>query len=118
MLDSRHSELATLNAKLGANNPQRLLKQKRQTAKYLSARLQQAWSNLLIQKKSQLSNAARTMNAISPLQTLERGYSITLNADGEAITSSEQVKQDDIIETRLHRGRIISKVSSCIENDS
>jgi len=118
MLDSRHSELATLNAKLGANNPQRLLKQKRQTAKYLSARLQQAWSNLLIQKKSQLSNAARTMNAISPLQTLERGYSITLNAGGEAITSSEQVKQDDIIETRLHRGRIISKVSSCIENDS
>ena len=117
MLDSRHSEIATLNAKLGAHNPQRLLIQKRQTAKYLSARLQQASSNLLIQKRSQLSNAARTMNAISPLQTLERGYSITLNADGEAITSNKQVKQGDIIETRLHSGRIISKVSSCIEND-
>jgi exodeoxyribonuclease VII large subunit len=116
MLDFRHNELATLKAKLGAQNPALLLKQNRQTMIYLATRLQRAASNQLEQKKSQLSNVARTMNAISPLQTLERGYSITLNADGEAITSVEQVKVDDTIETRLHKGSIISKVSRCNEN--
>jgi exodeoxyribonuclease VII large subunit len=117
MLDYRQGELATLDAKLGALNPARLLKHKQQTAEYLASRLEQAATNVLLQKKSQLSNAARTMNAISPLQTLERGYSITLSEDGEAITSSRQVKQNDIIETRLHSGRIISQVSTCIESD-
>ncbi len=117
MLNYRRNDLNALNAKLGAQNPALLLKQKRQTAKYLAARLQQTTLNLLTQKKSQLSNAARTMNAISPLQTLERGYSITLNKDGEAITSASQVTANDTIETRLHNGRIISQVSSCIESD-
>jgi exodeoxyribonuclease VII large subunit len=117
MLDYRHNELTTLEAKLGAQNPALLLRQKQQTAKYLTARLQQTTFNMLAVKKSQLGNVASTLNVISPLQTLERGYSITMNQDGEAITSAEQVRPEDTIETRLHHGRIISKVSSCIESD-
>jgi exodeoxyribonuclease VII large subunit len=117
MLDSRHSKLATIKARLGANSPVRRFEQDKQATTYLATRLQQSILNLLAQKKSQLSNAARTMNAISPLQTLERGYSITLSETGEAIKSAEQVKQNDMIETRLHDGRIISQVSSCIKND-
>jgi exodeoxyribonuclease VII large subunit len=117
MLDFRKNKLATSNAKLNAQNPILLLNQNRQSAQFLASRLQQATLNLLTQKKSRLSNVARTLNAISPLQTLERGYSITLNDKGVAITSIKQIKADDTIETRLHKGRIISRVESCIETD-
>ncbi|MFV2005072.1 MAG: exodeoxyribonuclease VII large subunit [Gammaproteobacteria bacterium] len=116
MLDFRQSNLTILNTKLGAQNPITLLRQNRQTTRYLTARLQQATLNLFAQKKSLLSNAARTLNTISPLQTLERGYSITLNNKGAPIVSIEQVKTNDTIETRLHNGSIISHVESCIEN--
>jgi len=115
MLDYRHNNLSALNAKLGAHNPALLLKQNRQTTEYLATRLQQSALNLLSQNKSRLSNVARTLNAISPLQTLERGYSITLNGNGEAVTSAEQVKVHDQIETRLHNGRIISRVESAVK---
>ena len=117
MLDFRQSNLTALNAKLGAQNPTLLLKQNRQTTKYLTARLQRATLSLFTHKKSLLSNTARTLNTISPLQTLERGYSITLNKKGTPIVSIEQVKANDTIETRLHNGSIISHVESCIENE-
>ena len=117
MLDFRFSQLATNNAKLNAQNPALLLKQNRQSAQFLNSRLQQLMLNSLTQKKSLLSNAARTLNAISPLQTLERGYSITLNDKGVAIVSAGQVKSGDTIKTRLQHGQIISQVESCIEND-
>jgi len=116
MLDARQNKLTVLNAKLNAHDPTLLIKQKRQTTNYLSTRLQQATLNLFAQKKSMLANAARTLNTVSPLQTLERGYSITLNNKGAPIASIDQVKTNDTIETRLHNGSIISHVESCIEN--
>jgi exodeoxyribonuclease VII large subunit len=113
MLAFRQSRLATNRAKLAAHNPVVLLKQNRQSTLYLSSRLQQATLNLLTHKKSQLSNTARTLHAISPLQTLERGYSISLDSEGTAISSIKQVTRDDKIKTLLADGHIISRVESC-----
>ncbi len=117
-VDNRSSKLATYNAKLNAQNPTMRLKQGQQSVLLIDARLQRATANLLTNKRAQLSNAARTLNAISPLQTLERGYSITLNSEGAPIVDIDQVKANDAIETRLHNGSIISHVESCIKNDS
>lgn len=117
MLDIRHSEVTTANAKLYAQSPTTLLNQKKQSAQFLNSRLQQATLNLLSHKKSQLSATARTLNVISPLQTLERGYSITLDNKGAAILSVAQVNTNDTIETRLHSGRIISLVTSCVNTE-
>ncbi len=117
MLHFHQSKLATNYARLNTHNPMRRLKQNQQATRFLNSRLQQAALNTFAQKKSLLSNTARTLNAISPLQTLERGYSITLNDKGSALLSIKQVKQNDKIETRLHDGRIISRVESCIEDN-
>jgi exodeoxyribonuclease VII large subunit len=116
MLAFRHSKLATNRAKLAAQNPALLLRQNQQATLFLASRLQQATLNMLTQKKSQLSNTARTLNAISPLQTLERGYSISLDDQGAAILSVTQVTHDDKIKTLLADGHIISRVESCIKN--
>ena len=111
-LNYSHNKLLTTNAQLQTHNPKKLLKQQQQSVNYLTSRLQQASFNSYSKKTSQLSNVVRTLNAISPLQTLERGYSITLNSKGKTVTSIEQVKSGDVIETRLHNGRIISRVES------
>jgi exodeoxyribonuclease VII large subunit len=113
IIDYRQNKLAANKTKLDAQNPMLLLKQNRQTAQFLDSRLQQAILNQLTRKKSLLSNVASTLNAISPLQTLERGYSITLNDKELAISSVKQIKPDDKIKTRLHDGHIISRVESC-----
>lgn len=116
MLSHQKSRLATCAANLNSHNPQLLLKQNSQQLSYLNMRLQTATVNAITTKKSQFSNVARTLNAISPLQTLERGYSITLDSKGNTIQSSTQLEINDNIETRLRNGRIISRVEKCIND--
>ena len=116
-VEYRQNQLATVNTKLNAQNPTLLLKQNRQSTYYLTTRLQRASLNILTNKHSQLSNVARTLNAISPLQTLERGYSITLDNKGKTITSIHQIKNGDMIETKLHSGHIVSQIKSCAKSD-
>ena len=118
MLSTRREKLATCYARFSAQSPHLLVTQNKQTTNFLSARLQTATLNLLDNRKSQLSNVARTLNAISPLQTLERGYSITMDSKAKAITSIKQVKTGDTIETRLHDGTLISRVKSYIETET
>lgn len=60
--------------------------------------------------RSNLGTLASTLHAISPLQTLSRGYSITCDADGQAITDARSVTPRALIHTRLHAGRLISRV--------
>ena len=70
----------------------------------------------LEQRKSHLSTLASTLNAISPLQTLSRGYSITSSSDGQTITNTDSVSQNELINTRLHRGQLISRIEKIIKD--
>ncbi len=72
--------------------------------------------SLLQLYRSRLGNAASTLNAFSPLQTLSRGYSITSDTDGQAITNAGSVSVDDMISTRLHIGQLVSRVEKIIKD--
>jgi exodeoxyribonuclease VII large subunit len=72
--------------------------------------------SMVEQRKSHLSTLASTLNAISPLQTLSRGYSITSSADGQTITNTDSVAHNELINTRLHRGQLISRIEKIIKD--
>jgi len=66
---------------------------------------------LLSKKHMRLAALSRELNAISPLQTLGRGYSITrIEASREILRSSKQVQVGDKITTRLADGELLSVV--------
>ena len=53
---------------------------------------------------------AQRLNALSPLATLKRGYSISRKMDGEVLTTTEQVSVDDRIEVQLADGHLACRV--------
>ena len=56
-------------------------------------------------------NAGR-LEALGPLAVLQRGYSVTrIPATGQIIGSADQAPPGQTIETILHRGRLLSKVT-------
>jgi exodeoxyribonuclease VII large subunit len=61
-------------------------------------------------RRNQLARLAASLEALSPLGVLARGYSLTLKLDGRPVRSADDVQPGDWIETRLASGRIFSRV--------
>ena len=80
-----------------------------QTAALRSARRQ-------IERKTQrVATFAAQLEALSPLAVLGRGYSVTQTRDGRLVQSADQLEVDDVLETRLAKGRVVSRVEA-LEN--
>ncbi|HNX69062.1 MAG TPA: exodeoxyribonuclease VII large subunit [Candidatus Omnitrophota bacterium] len=77
-----------------------------EAARQFGARL----GDLVALKSQTFRAAAGRLNALSPLATLERGYSVTLDASGRAVTDAAGVAAGAEIRTRLCKGQLLSKV--------
>jgi exodeoxyribonuclease VII large subunit len=73
-------------------------------------RMQRAINQQLAHASHKFSNLTRALEALSPLAILNRGYSITFDAKGNAIHKASQVKSGDIIKTQVGKGEIESQV--------
>jgi exodeoxyribonuclease VII large subunit len=72
-------------------------------------RLLPAGKRIVPERRRTLQDLVRTLNALSPLPTLARGYAIVTDAEsGTAISSVNDVKQKQALLTQLHDGQILS----------
>ena len=69
------------------------------------------------QKENELSSLNNSLNLLSPLNVLKRGYTIT-SKNGKMLTSSELVKNGDPIDTLFSDGTIRSTVTRSQGNDN
>ena len=58
---------------------------------------------------------AHTLDALSPLAVLERGYAICLTPEGQVIRSADAVPTDATVKVKLHKGSLEAKVVSKAE---
>jgi exodeoxyribonuclease VII large subunit len=77
----------------------------------LLQRMQAAINRLLQTRQRQLAVACKSLNTISPLATLERGYAIvTRQTDARVLHQASAVKAGERIEARLASGRLLCTV--------
>jgi exodeoxyribonuclease VII large subunit len=82
-----------------------------------SHRLALAGKRIVPERQRVLQDLARTLNAVSPLPTLARGYAIVTDAQsGTAISSVKNVKPEQKLITQLRDGQVISTTEDV--NDS
>ncbi|KFC06620.1 exodeoxyribonuclease VII large subunit [Trabulsiella guamensis ATCC 49490] len=60
--------------------------------------------------RERFGNAVTHLEAVSPLSTLARGYSVTTAPDGKAVKQTKQVKAGDQLTTRVSDGWVKSEV--------
>ena len=75
-----------------------------------SHRLQQAMMTKISNSKLSLSTLTRALDTISPLATLDRGYSILHKKDHTIIHEQKQVKQGEQVFARLAKGQLTLRV--------
>ena len=79
----------------------------------LETRLRRAVRQRSVAARQKLDLAAATLDALSPLKVLGRGYSITRKTDSrEIIRSAEQLAIGDQITTMLGHGEVASRVEA------
>jgi len=79
----------------------------------LADRLQRSFRYGIDASRAKIDSLARTLEALSPLRVLERGYSITRKSEtGAVVRSAAGIQPGDEILTILNAGRLTSRVES------
>ncbi|TBW33263.1 exodeoxyribonuclease VII large subunit [Azotobacter chroococcum] len=104
--------LARLDTRLAARHPERLLGLLRQRLEHLGERLPRAMQGALRERRQRLEAAAQTLQAVSPLATLGRGYAILLDDQGRAIRTAAQTRPGQHLRARLAEGELDLRVEA------
>ncbi len=114
-LQQQRSELAHIATRLQQHNPRQRIRLLMATQQQLSSRLQRGVQQQLQQRRQQLQGVSRALDAVSPLATLGRGFSITRRLqNGLVLRDVKEVSIGDTIETELAQGRLLCEVTERI----
>ena len=112
-LQGQRNVLQTRQARLLAQAPDQRLTRLLDAHHNLALRLSNAMRATLQHRRQRLDSAVTTLNVVSPLATLERGYAIiTHDTDQQLITSSEQVHSGEQVTARLGSGTLGCRVET------
>jgi exodeoxyribonuclease VII large subunit len=103
--------LERAHARLLAQHPKQRLALWRQQLDQQATQLRRLIEYKLERERLTLQQTARTMHAVSPLATLERGYTILFDAEGKVLRSVQDVTVDTPLRARLVDGELPLRVS-------
>jgi len=107
----RSNRYEMLHSTLLRHAPLQRISHYQQQSVLLKNNLLQSMQRTLQKYNERLSLLGNTLDAVSPLATLSRGYSIARRVDtGELIRDAAAIKKGTQIETRLEKGRLLCTV--------
>jgi exodeoxyribonuclease VII large subunit len=115
IFQQRRSRIEKMVTFLAAFRPERWLQSKRGEVAGLDMRLRRIAASKIDSHKNRLAEIANFLRLLGPRQTLERGYSITLDGDGNVVRSIQALRVGDPIRTKLAEGDLTSVVQELQE---
>ena len=109
-LRERQQRLGRLDTRLTAQHPGRTLALLGQRLDSLSERLPRAMRDLLKDRRQRFEAQLQTLQVVSPLATLARGYSILLDDQGHAVRAAAQTHNGQRLTARLGDGELRVRV--------
>ena len=88
--------------------PEQIIETRRHRLDLYEERLDRAMDCRMQSVAERLSKASASLDALSPLSILSRGYTLTETADGRLIQGASEVKTGDMIRTRFADGIVES----------
>jgi exodeoxyribonuclease VII large subunit len=105
--------LTKMHENLQRHSPRQLLGRLEMEQGLLAQRLVTAMHGLLMEKRRRLELACRSLDTISPLATLQRGYAIVSQLpERRILRQAATVKPGDRVEARLAEGTLICTVEA------
>lgn len=115
LLKSR-SKIEILNAKMQQYEPSQRIQQLNLCFENIHKRFKRATAQTIFTKKQKLQYLVNTLDALSPLHTLKRGYAIIKDDNENIVSKSKNIKLGQKIKTELNQGYFFSTITD-IQND-
>ena len=109
-LDRGRRDLARLGASRSLRDPMAAIQDRRMLLDYQSRRLAHGLTGAMAGKRERFARLAATLDALSPLKVLGRGYSLARTGTGEILSSVDQVQPEDSFTLRLSDGTLDCRV--------
>ena len=110
LITHRRKEIESIESRTTIRKPHEIVQSRFRRLDELEARSGRAIKGKLRLAQARLATTAAALSALSPLNVLARGYSVTLDANGNAITDASQLTEGETIRTKLKVGEIRSLV--------
>jgi exodeoxyribonuclease VII large subunit len=107
---SQNNNLNLVSSNLLQLSPAQNLLESKHKLSDLSQSLTFLISQITKEKKSSLLGLSSTLEAVSPLAVLNRGYSILTTKEGKVVTSEKEVNAGEELVAKLKEGEIKTKV--------
>lgn len=105
-LNDKRDALTMLQHRLQLHSPTHSLREANNHCLALRQRLQAALEQKFAEARQRLSHQVALLNIVSPLQTLQRGYSITQTQQGQVISSIKHVKLNQPLQIGFTDGSV------------
>lgn len=109
-LNERRSLLLRHAAHLRHASPALRVSKARQRLNTAQSKLAVAWRQRMGEVQRRLAIAASTLNVVSPLATLQRGYAIVTDDHGKVLTDARMLHAGDTVHARVGRGQFVARV--------
>ena len=109
-LNGHEARIQDLETRLAPEQRKGEIYQLYQTVDNLDLACRSAIGRNFSDSENRLHTLAQRLDALSPLATLKRGYSISRKADGGVLTDAEQVSVGDRIEVQLAQGHLACRI--------
>ena len=116
-LNRYETRIQDLETRLAPTQRKDAIYQLSQTVDTLDVACRSAVGRKFSDGESRLHTLARRLDALSPLATLKRGYSISRKTDGEVLTAAEQVSVGDRIAVQLAHGHLACRVEEFLDEE-
>jgi exodeoxyribonuclease VII large subunit len=110
-LNAHRQRLQRIELRLAACHPRIRLEQMRGLSERLADRSKAALMRQISSAGHRLGLAARSLQSLSPLATLDRGYAIVTGSHGQILRSAADTTVGAQLSVRLHRGSLQADVT-------
>jgi len=115
-IENAHKKLASIAERRLFKKPSELFIDKMQNLDELSRELKYKMEQTLNKSRQRFNILSSKIDALSPLKTIKRGYSITYDQENNLISDINQLEVGQELKTTIINGDIISSVQKIEEN--
>lgn len=115
IIESTNTMLDNYRVSLEKCNPVNILQGLSQDVEYKSQALKRIGNNIVLHYSATIDSQLTRLNALSPTNTMKRGFSYVTDAKGSIVKTTTNIKVDDALKINFVDGACITKVIDILD---